>query len=243
MGFAQFLGQLPAVDSTNNAVNAGSAQTVTAGTYYLYSATAADSFLTALATALTASKGSAATASLNSDGTVTLGFTSSTSLTLSSSIADWLGFASATMSGASTYTGTKNCRYCWFPQRLAARGTSPASSQGHKVAKIAQVESTDGTVRTQHVATHVRNQLEFAYLTQSRTWNSSSDYSSLEEFWGDTLKVGRQFLYIPDSDTPSVAHAMKANFIAAQETTFLPTRTLATADLYWSYTINCIGIT
>jgi hypothetical protein len=227
------------ITSDNNAITCDSVDgTLTVGDYYIYSATAAESLLDELTSVLTTCHGATVSYSISADGKVTLSAASTFAITVFQ-IYDVLGFSSPSLSGSNSYTATNALKYCWFPNYDESATLAPTDRQGGKQDLVSQSVAPDGTVYTSQIGDLTIQNLEYKYLSDAKTWNNSSDNSSLEEFWISTLSIGRKLRFFPDWPTTSPSWEYYPRL--DQITDFAPKRQLPGSDTFWTYAMQLRG--
>ena len=242
MGYTAMFGQVE-INSTNSTISVdGNSGDITSGSYYLYSPTGSASFLDVFVAAVTALSDTTVTYTISSTGVVTLtGGQAFTLVTTGTGINTWLGLSSS-LSGASSYTGSSQMRYCWFPQLLTGDALSPVAVQGSIVPIFNQARAPSGSVYTSKYGELREQSISLSFITSALTWNASDDYSSLEEFYQDTLSEGRPFLYLPNWPTASTAVEYVCNLKTQGAFTKNMKRMIPGTDLYWSYKFDLWGV-
>lgn len=160
-----------AIDVTIDA----SAEQIAAGTYFLRSATAAESLLAQVVTAMTAAGVADPTAVINQAGYVVLGSSGTFTVTWTdSTLRDVLGFT-GNLSGASSYTADYQSELWWSPGYVATRPVVNGK-KGYDANDTRTHYSRDGTqqVTVSH-HTRVFDEMRFDAVWHTRVWYSDSD--------------------------------------------------------------------
>ncbi len=235
-----FFGQVTIVAGVNDGFTVGAvAGTLTAGSYYIYSPTAADSLLDHLCDQLDAYDPARTWSySISSTGRVTLTASGSSSLN-DLEIYEALGMDEDLGSGTS-FAADVYLKYCWFPARDPADSLAPVSRPGRLEAIASQAVAPDGTIYTSKLDELGRQVLTFMYLSKAIAWEGDGDNSSFEEFWSSTLSEGRQLLFLPSYPTATPAHEYKPDLSKglAQDIK----RQLVGSDSYWKAAFALIGV-
>jgi len=180
---------------------------LTAGTYYLNSTT---SLLTTIGTALTADSTLAGTYTLSTDDTASTA-TGKTTITItgggasitvawdSTTLRDVLGFT-AGLSGAATYTSTSSSPYIYLPNQRRCNPMAPDGYKGVPVTDASFTMSSTGTSKVLKYATRYHDNLEFAFLSGTKTWTQFevTPNESLESFFNTVISNGYPFRYHND---------------------------------------------
>lgn len=193
-----FFGQITLDDDNESIIVGAVTLDMDKGDYYIYSPVAAESLLDVLCAKISEESTAAVTFSISASGILTLSSTSSFSLEFDSTLYLTLGFASAAMSGATSYTATSKLQYCWFPEQLDSGHLAPTSSAGKKYPVVSQQQAADKTVWTTKYGEVVKQELTYRYLSKAKCWTASTaENSSWEEFFSTTYSQGRKFVFIP----------------------------------------------
>lgn len=214
------------VDSTPTAL--------TSGTYYGWHPTPASSLCDHLAAVITASASSATvTASVSSDGILTLTGTASFEVTNFDAY-DMFGFASNSLTGASSYVATSRLQGSWIPGREPSAALAPPSEGYASIDLAAQDESADGTVYTTEFGERRRQALTFPWVSKAKAWRTTR---SGAVDWARLCSDGRAMVYIPEwtgSGSYTTYWIYRRDMKAQPEVTPKVQGETAPTDLWWT---------
>lgn len=204
---------------TANTGGGAVAVNVAAGNYFIGSSDGAtSSFLDALGDAIDAALGSGTTTitvdagSDSSDQRVTISRGGTFSITWSNThIRDALGF-DFNLSSASSYESDNACRYLWLPtcgrdgESMLGAESSSTSRYGRPETDFSISMSPSGYSKRQSFSVRYRDVLSFRHVTGS---SALIEYEvvggeSFEQFYEDTIGIGRLIRYYPDRSNLTV---------------------------------------
>lgn len=232
-----FFGQIT-IDADNKSMEVDAvAVNLTEGDYYIYNpGNSATSLVDHIASVAQTSSGKTVTASVSATGILTFTASSSITLEFNTYVYSDLGFDNAIQVGTSI-VAPEPLRYCWFPGRLPSDTLAPTSRAGQIEDIYSQEQAADEVMYSSKWGTSTVQSLTYEFLSKAKVWNASSDYSSLEEFWGDVLSQGRTFIFYPDwNDSTTTYWVYSADLKATPN--FAPKRSNPPVDNWWSYTMT-----
>lgn len=182
---------------------------LTAGTYFLNSAS---NLLTTIGAALTADSTLAGTYTLSSDDNSTTS-TGKTTITVTgggnpsitwdfTALRDALGYT-GNLSGAATYQSTASSPYLFLPDVKRSEPMSPDGNTGMPKSDATFTLAPTGTSKALKYATRYTDVLSFRYLSGTKTWQQYEVVTneSLQSFWNTVLTQGFPFRYHYDRAT------------------------------------------
>ena len=211
-GYPMLMGRMT-IGASNGAFTANTiAKTITAGGYYHYHPTAAQSLITEIQTRCQ-TVGALAGFLVSMDfptGKTTWDNTAGgvdAGLVFSSALIGYLGLTSTTLTvpAGQTVTSTNQCRGLWLPGKQPADMRGPPGAGGASITDGVTTESTDGSTKTTWSTELAEQEIEWRYLAPGLVWQASESptNASYQRFWRDILRGGASVRYIPDTSAPA----------------------------------------
>ena len=135
----------------------------------------------------------------------------------STTIRDRLGFT-GNLSGAATYTGSKQARFLWLPDvgrtnPLSPNWSSTSYEMGQEEIDRTVTRAPTGAARTIGYTRRFHEHFEWHFITGAKALQGfeSLGNESYQLFWRDVLSVGKRFRYHPDRTSDSVLWTWEAD--------------------------------